>query len=308
MRFEDYYARLGVARDASVEEIRKAYRKLARKYHPDVSKEPDAEARIKDINEAWSVLGDPEKRAAYDQLGSGWRAGEEFRPPPDWQGGGFGADFSNADFGDIFESLFQRHGSGARARGRRQRSRAEDQTVSVEVTVEEAVSGCERMLGLAGPGGKRTLKVKVPAGATEGFRMRLAGQASGGPGEIPGDVYLEVHLRAHPLYRVADRDLSYSLPLAPWEAALGTRLDVPTPTGAVGLTVRPGTQGGQRLRLKGRGLPALRSGEASGDLYLEIELRNPDPGSEDVRKAFEQLRDTAAFDPRADWPGGQRKP
>jgi len=306
MRFEDYYARLGVARDASIEDIRKAYRKLARKYHPDVSKEPDAEARIKDINQAWSVLGDPEKRAAYDQLGSGWRAGEEFRPPPGWQGG---ADFSATDLGDLFESLFRRHGEAPRAGQRRRRARrAEDQSARVEITVEEAVGGCERQLRLAGPEGARTLKVKVPAGATEGFRMRLGGQATGGPGEAPGDVYLEVHLIDHPLYRVDGRNLSYVLPLAPWEAALGTRLDVPTPTGPVGLTIRPGTQGGQRLRLKGRGLPALRSTDLPGDLILEVQVRTPAANSEAARLAYEQLREAADFDARAGWTGARAQP
>jgi curved DNA-binding protein len=305
MRFEDYYARLGVARDASIEEIRKAYRKLARKYHPDVSKEPDAEARIKEINEAWAVLGDPEKRAAYDQLGSGWRAGEDFRPPPDWQGGGFGADFGGADFGELFESLFRRHGGAPQGGSRRRRRRAGDQVTRAEISVEEAVTGCERTVRLAGPGGVRTLKVKIPPGATQGSRMRLSGQAEGGPGETPGDVLLEVHLREHPLYRVDGRDLSYALPLAPWEAALGTRLEVPTPTGPVGLTIRPGTQGGQRMRLKGRGLPGRRAGEGPGDLYIEIQLRNPEAASAAVRHAFEQLREVAGFDARAGWSGVQ---
>jgi curved DNA-binding protein len=305
MQFQDYYATLGVARDASAEEIRKAYRKLARKYHPDVSKEPDAEKRIKEINEAWGVLGDAEKRAAYDQLGTGWRAGDDFRPPPGWQGGGFGAEFGGADFGDLFESLFRRHAGPGRAGHSRRSRRAGDQSAHVEITVEEAVSGCERQLRLEAAGGARTLKVRIPPGATDGFRMRLAGQVSGAPGEQPGDLFLEVHLREHPLYRVEGRNLSYALPLTPWEAALGARIEVPTPGGLVGLNIRAGTQSGQRLRLAGRGLPPARPGEPAGDLFVEAQIRNPDASPEAVRKAFEALREVADFDVRGGWAGSR---
>ena len=311
MKYKDYYETLGVPRTATQDDIKKAYRKLARKYHPDVSKMADAEARFKDINEANEVLKDPEKRAAYDQMGSNWKAGQEFQPPPNWdagfefrggQSGGaspFGASFGAEGFdaSDFFESLFGRRGAGAGTAGTRRRSsiEGEDHHAKVLIDLEDSYHGAERSISLKaaveGADGRvamqeRTLDVHIPKGIRPGQHLRLAGQ--GGPGSggaRAGDLYLEIEFKPHPRYRIEGSDVYVDLPLAPWEAALGATVDVPTPDGTVQLTVPPGSVAGRKLRLKGRGLP----GKNPGDLFAVLTVVAPKADSEAARSAYENL-------------------
>jgi curved DNA-binding protein len=296
VEFKDYYQTLGVAREASADEIRKAFRKLARKYHPDVSKEADAEARMKEVNEAYAVLSDPEKRAAYDQLGRGYRPGQDFRPPPDWDAGFEFShhDFQGADFSDFFSELFGR--MGARAHG-------EDHYAKVLLDVEDAFLGAARQIALRVPkvdaSGRvaleaRTLNVKIPAGVREGQLIRLAGQGAAGAGK-PGDLLLEVHFKPHARYRVAGRDLHVDLPVAPWEAALGAVLRVDVPGGALNVRLPAGAQSGRVLRVRGKGVPA----EPPGDLLLTIRVVLPSADTPKARELYEQMARDLAFDPRA---------
>jgi curved DNA-binding protein len=296
MEYQDYYRTLGVARDASVEEIRKAFRRLARKYHPDVSKEPDAEARMKEVNEAYAVLSDPEKRAAYDQLGQSHHSGEEFRPPPGWDAGFEFShhDFQGADYSDFFAELFGR--MGARGHGG-------DHYAKVLLDVEDAVLGAARQIALRVPKvdsqGRvaletRTLEVKIPAGVREGQLIRLAGQGAPGAGK-PGDLLLEVSFRAHPRYRVQGADLRVDLPVAPWEAALGAVLKVEIPGGALNVRIPAGAQSGRVLRVRGKGIP----GNPPGDLMLELRVVLPPADSPKARETYEAMARDLAFDPRA---------
>ena len=296
MEFKDYYQTLGVAREAAADEIRKAFRKLARKYHPDVSKEPDAEARMKEVNEAYAVLSDPEKRAAYDQLGRNYRPGEEFRPPPDWDAGFEFShhDFQGADFSDFFAELFGR--MGARGHG-------EDHYAKVLLDVEDAFLGAARQISLRVPkvdaGGRvaletRTLSVKIPAGVREGQLIRLAGQGAAGAGK-PGDLLLEVHFKPHPRYRIDGRDLHVDLPVAPWEAALGAVLRVAVPGGALNVRIPAGAQSGRVLRVRGKGIPAA----PPGDLLLTLRVVLPSAETPKARELYEQMARDLAFDPRA---------
>jgi curved DNA-binding protein len=325
VEYKDYYKILGVARDANQDEIKRAYRKLARKFHPDVSKEPDAEARFKEVNEANEVLKDPEKRAQYDALGSGWQAGEEFRPPPGYGSGAGGpsggwqqaermspeeaarfSDFFSSLFGDVggFGGMGGGGGSGGRPGGFS--SRGADQTARVRISLEDAYHGATRQLSLEVPevdakgrvsSRTRTLNVRIPAGVTEGQQIRLAGQAGAGiGGGEPGDLYLEVEFAPHPIYRAEGRDIHLRLPLAPWEAALGATVSVPTLGGKVSLKVPAGAQSNQRLRLKARGLP----GKTPGDVYVQLEIVNPPATEASAKAAFEQLAERfRAFNPRA---------
>ncbi|TCO76007.1 curved DNA-binding protein [Plasticicumulans lactativorans] len=311
MRFKDYYETLGVPRTAGADEIKKAYRRLARKYHPDVSKERNAEERIKEINEAWEVLQDPEKRAAYDQLGPDWRAGQEFRPPPGWQahtrrGPDPTRGFSGADFSEFFDSLFGERGfAGAHAHGHAHghahaRPRAgEDQHSVLEISLEEAYSGGTRALKLTpagGHGAARTLNVKIPPGVVSGQKIRLGGQGQAGSGGgDSGDLYLELRVLPHRLYQLDGRDITVELPVAPWEAALGARIDVPTLGGRVTLAIPAGAQSGQKLRLRGRGLP----GDPPGDQFVRLVIVNPPATSDAAQALFRRMRDELAFDPRA---------
>lgn len=312
MEFKDYYKIMGVEPDASAEEIKRAYRKLARKYHPDVSDEPDAEDRFKEIGEAYEVLKDPAKREQYDQLrAGGWRGGESFRPPPDWEGGfdfsGFGdrGGFSAEDaagFSDFFESLF---GGGRRRRPHK----GADVRARVEIDLETAYSGGTRRITLArperAPNGsvnrrERTLDVRIPPGMTEGRQIRLAGKGDPGPGNAPdGDLYLEIHLQPHRLFEVDGRDVHLTLPIAPWEAALGAKIPVPTLAGRVELNVPAGAASGQRLRLKGRGLP----GKPDGDQYVLLKVVVPKAVTDEQKKSFERQRELFDFDPRAGMEG-----
>jgi curved DNA-binding protein len=304
MEFRDYYQTLGVAREATQDEIKKAYRRLARKYHPDVSKEPDAEARMKEINEANAVLSDPEKRAAYDQLGR-HSAGEEFRPPPDWQQSFGGAQFSfdDIDLADLFAGLAGRQGT----RGRTGAIPGADYEAGVRLTFDQAYAGTEIELDLMAveydeqgmP--KRVphrMKVRIPSGVTDGQKLRVPGKGGKGlRGGRDGDLYLDIEVESHPLYRADGLDLHMDLPLAPWEAVLGTNVQMPTPAGTVSLKVPPGTHAGQKLRLAGRGFKRADGG--AGHLYANVQIVVPTVVDDRQRELFRQLAGASSFNPRA---------
>lgn len=308
MEFKDYYQVLGVAKTATAEEIKKAYRKLARKFHPDVSKEPEAEQRMQEINEAKAVLTDPEKRLAYDQLAQQYRSGQDFQPPPDWDAGFeySGRGFEEADLGefsDFFANLF---GQGGRAgRGRRgYQMRGEDRHAKINIDLVDAFQGATREIVLHVPevdsqgrvvSREHTLSVRIPKGVKEGQHIRLAGQGSPGLGGGPaGDLYLEIHFRPDSQYRVEGRDVYQRVPVTPWEAALGASIETPTPSGAVKLKVPAGSQTGRRLRLKGRGIP----GPEPGDLYVELEVVLPPADTDRARELYATMADELAFNPR----------
>jgi len=313
VQFRDYYEIMGVNHEATQDEVKRAYRKLARKYHPDVSKEVDAEEKFKQLSEAYEVLKDPEKRAAYDQLGANWKAGQEFRPPPDWDegfefsGGGFTGGDASA-FSEFFSSLFGEGFNPTGGQGRQYTSahgRGEDHHARVLIDIEDAYHGATRQISLRSPQiddqghvvtRDRTLSVKIPEGIRQGQRIRLAGQGSPGFGSgDAGDLYLEVEFNPHQIYRVDGRDVTIDLPVAPWEAVLGARVKVPTPEGRVELTVPPGSAAGKRLRLKGRGIP----GRPAGDLYVVLQVALP-PAEDDAAKAmYEKMADEMKFNPRA---------
>ena len=323
MEFRDYYQILGVERAATADQIKTAYRRLARKYHPDVSKEPHAEARFKEMQEAYEVLRDPQKRAAYDELGSQWKSGQQFHPPPDWGSGYEFADGTRAgrargragraspdggasgeDFSDFFSSLFGGGSpfaaAGARAGGR-------DHHARVDIELEEAFRGTTRTLELRHPeltpDGKlevrsRTVRVTIPAGVTEGQLIRLAGQGEPASGEgRAGDLYLQVHTQPHRLYQLDNRDVTVTVPVAPWEAALGASVTVPTLGGTVEVQIPAGSQSGQKLRLRGRGLP----GAPPGDQYVQLKVVLPPAGSPAAKALYEDMRAKLDFDPRADF-------
>ncbi|HET7203356.1 MAG TPA: DnaJ C-terminal domain-containing protein [Steroidobacteraceae bacterium] len=327
MRFKDYYEVMGVQRGATQDEIKRAYRKLARKFHPDVSKEKNAEERFKELQEAYEVLKDPERRAAYDQLGANWRQGQEFRPPPDW---GKGFEFSagggrsgagrgpheRADFSDFFSELFGARspfGAGMRGfeetGGRSSRGFAaagQDHVARVELDLDDAYRGGARTIDLRTPeltpdghvtAKPRTLRVSIPAGVVEGQQIRLAGQGSPGIGGGPaGDLYLEVNFRPHAVFKLDGRDVTVQLPVAPWEAALGETVSVPTLGGPVEMKLPAGARAGQRLRLRGRGLP----GPTPGDQYVVLRIVLP-PDSPRSREFFERMKRELPFDPRSEW-------
>jgi curved DNA-binding protein len=311
MEFKDYYKTMGVARDATQDEIKRAYRKLARRFHPDVSKEPDAETRFKEVGEAYEVLKDPEKRAAYDQLGADWKAGQEFHAPPDWdagfefRGGGFTGGDASA-FSDFFESLFGRGFQGTpHARQTGFRTRGEDHHAKVMIDIEDAWQGATRQISLQVPEvdaqgrlhtRERVLNVRIPAGIRQGQHIRLAGQGAPGLGAGPaGDLYLEIEFRPHPFYRVDGNDMYLELPVAPWEAALGATAKVPTPAGTVDLKIPPGSGSGRKLRLKGRGIPA----RPPGDLYVVLKIALPAADSAAAQALYRKMEQELAFNPRA---------
>jgi len=313
MQFKDYYQILGVARDATADDIKKAFRKLARKYHPDISKEPDAELRMQEVNEANAVLSDPEKRAAYDQLGRGYQPGQDFRPPPDWDAG---FEFSGqayppdeaAGFSDFFSELFG-HMGGARAGTRYAhagfRAHGEDHHAKVLLDLEDAFSGATRQISLRMPKvdaqGRvrletRTLNVKIPRGVRTGQVIRLAGQGAPGTGGAPaGDLLLEVQFKPHPHFRAEGRDLHRTLPVAPWEAALGAVVSVDLPHGSVKVRIPEGAQSGKQLRVRGHGIP----GQPPGDLLLDIRVVLPPANTPKARELYETMARDLAFDPRA---------
>jgi len=326
MEYRDYYQTLGVPRTASADEIKKAYRRLARKYHPDVSKVANAEQKFKEVQEAYEVLKDPEKRAAYDQLGSDWKSGQQFRPPPDW-GSGFEfrggprqsgsrqqEAFEEAEgFSDFFSSLFGGRGFGGGAgpfssAGARRAGR--DHHARVDVDLEEAYRGTTRTLDLKRPElnsdgtldlRTHTVRVTIPAGVTDGQLIRLAGQGEAPPGGgRAGDLYLEAHVRPHRLFQLDGRDVTLTLPIAPWEAALGATVKAPTLGGAVEMQIPQGSQSGQKLRLRGRGLP----GQPPGDQYVQLKVVVPPASSPEAQALYEEMRRKLAFDPRADLADG----
>jgi curved DNA-binding protein len=298
MQFKDYYKTLGVERGASEDDIKKSYRKLARKYHPDVSKEKNAEEQFKAVAEAYEVLGNKDKRAAYDRLGQ-HRPGQDFRPPPGWEqqygrgGGPGGGDFEGLDLGDLFSGLFGGERGPGRARGRSARApRQQAMEAEVTITLDEAMRGTERTFQIsAGDGTQYPITVRIPKGATDGSRMRVPSRG------IAGEIALTVRIAPHPQFRVEGRDLAVDLPLTASEAALGTSVEVPTPDGPVRLKVKGGTSSGQRLRLAGRGLPDPR-GEP-GNLFVVVQIRVPAELSDDERAAYEALAKVSSFDPRA---------
>jgi curved DNA-binding protein len=338
MDFKDYYDILGISREASEADIKRAYRRLARKYHPDVSKEAEAEKRFKEVGEAYEVLKDPEKRAAYDQFGADWKAGQEFRPPPGaggrryyyssgggepfgggaehfggGPGGGPGAEQFEG-FSDFFESLFGEHGTrggpgtGARA-GRAQDFRyrqaaplrGEDQQARIRISLQDAYLGASRTLELRAPDStQRSIRVAIPRGVTDGQRIRLAGQGLPGfQGGAAGDLFLEVSFEPHPFFEAEGRNILLTLPVTPWEAALGETVAVPTLGGRVDLKIPAGSQSGRRLRLKGRGLP----GKPVGDQIVTLRIDTPPADNEVARRLYEEMRSKLSFDPRRDMEG-----
>jgi curved DNA-binding protein len=308
MEYRDYYQILGVERGASQDEIKAAYRKLARKYHPDVSKEADAEARFKEVGEAYEVLKDPEKRAAYDSLGPNWKEGQNFRPPPGWDSGfEFSGGFGGGGFSDFFESLFGAAGFGAGRAGAGygpRPSRGDDHHARIQITLEDAYHGGSRQVSLNEPqydahgqlvNRSRTLQVKIPKGITEGQKVRLSGQGSPGRGGGPsGDLLLEVGFATHKHFELDGRDIRLTLPITPWEAALGARLAVPTLGGEVELKIPAGSQSGQKLRLKGRGLP----GKPAGDQFVVLQVQTPPIENDEQRLFYEEMARTFRYDPR----------
>ena len=318
MEFKDYYKIMGVARDATQDEIKRTHRRLARKYHPDVSKEHDAEKHFKEVGEAYEVLRNPEKRAAYDQLGANYKAGQDFRPPPDWHAGfessgaGFGAADAD-DHSDFFESLFGRgFGDGRSGRGGRASFQAhgEDRHARIQIDLEDSYNGATRNITLQMPQvdaqgrvstREHQIEFAIPRGIRAGQHIRLAGQGSPGIGQgSAGDLYLEVEFRAHAHYRVEKHDVYLDLPVSPWEAALGAEVKVPTPSGLVELKIPAGSVAGRKLRLKGRGIPGATPSSTPGDFYFVLQIALPPADSEAAKSLY---RDMAghfkSFNPRA---------
>ena len=329
VQFKDYYEALGVSRTASQDEIKAAFRKLARKYHPDVARDdPEAESRFKEINEAYEVLSNPDSRKKYDQLGANWKHGQDFRPPPGWEGArwksaggpdagqGFDFHFSGTGFSDFFEQFFGgRHGGfsifeeemgapGFGAYGRSERPRrGQDVEADIMVTLHEAIHGATRPISLrqtdprTGGVTTQTYRVRIPSGVREGQRIRMSGKgeagASGGPA---GDLYLRVRFARHPDYRVRGSDLYYDLDVAPWEAVLGSRIKVPVLTGNIAVTIPPGTGNGSHLRVRKHGLPSRDKGR--GNLYVVINIVLPDRLTVEEKRLWEELKSKSRFNPR----------
>ena len=338
MKYKDYYEILGLQRTATQDDVKRAYRKLARKYHPDLTKQSDGEERFKEVGEAYQVLKDIEKRAAYDRMGGQWQNGQDFHPPPNWDegfefSGARSEEETNADFSDFFEAMFGGAHDGMHS-GQRQRHdarsdhyahaddelegaysgapfsvRGQDHHAKVVIDLDDAYRGAQRTISLQMPAidaqghiklQSRTLNVSIPKGVRAGQHLRLAGQGGAGlGGGSAGDLYLEIAFREHPRFRVDGRDVSLDVPVAPWEAALGAAVTVPTPDGSVEMTVPPGSSGGRRLRLKGRGIPAY----PPGDLYVMLNIVLPPADTDDAKAAYETMRQAFNFDPRSKFQG-----
>lgn len=315
MEYKDYYQILGIKRDASQEDVKRAYRKLARKYHPDVNKDPDAENKFKDVGEAYEVLKDPEKRAAYDKFGSNWKEGQDFKPPPNWDagfefsGGGYtGTD--HGGFSDFFEELFgQGRFEGFTRRGRTGaglRMQGQDQHAKIVIRLEDAYNGSKQTVTLSRAAVDQqghvrtephTLHITIPKGITEGQRIRLEGQGGPGIGGGPnGDLYLEIVFAEHPFFTLDGRDIHSNLAITPWEAALGATVTVPTLGGNVDLKIPPGSQGGRKMRLKGRG---LSSETKKGDQYVTLRIVVPPAKTEEQKKLYQEMARLMPTNPRA---------
>jgi curved DNA-binding protein len=310
MEFKDYYKILGLERSATQVEIKKAYRKLARTYHPDINKDRGAEARFKELNEANEVLSDAEKRAAYDQLGQQWQPGQEFRPPPNWDTGfefsGATSQHAEGEFSDFFETLFSRMRRGEPpSRSRAEfHARGEDHHAKILIELRDSLQGATRTLSLRMPTvdadghvviKDHTLSVTISKGVTEGQSIRLKGQGAPGTGRLPaGDLYLEIRFNPDPLYRALGSDLYVELPIAPWEAALGATVKFPTPAGPIMLKIPAGSSQGRELRIRGRGIPAAKP----GDLYAVLKIVLPPADTEKARQIYADMARELAFDPR----------
>ncbi len=325
VKYRDYYEILGIKRGAGQDEVQRAYRKLARKYHPDVNKASNAEEKFKEINEAYEVLKNPEKRKMYDQLGPNWRAGQDFRPPPGWdarfdfgRGGSRQTEFEwggPGDFSDFFESLFggrgfrqARGGTAPGGLGREAvwRQAGADQETTIRIPLEEAFGGVTKPIVLQSqvinPKGQLEVRekrydVKIPPGILPGQRIRLTGQGEEGTGGGPkGDLYLKVEIEPHPVFKLNGRDLHMDVPVAPWEAVLGSEVRVSTLSGNIDLKIPPGKQSGQKLRLRGKGMPNPKG--APGDLHVTVVVKVPTHPSASERELFEELRKISTFNPR----------
>ncbi len=324
MEYQDYYKIMGIERSATPEDIKRAHRKLARKYHPDVSKEKDTEARFKEVAEAYEVLKDPEKRAKYDQLGANWQAGQEFQPPPGWdqqraqrgqsaRGGQHFEDFASSGESDFFDSLFRGAGGarGGGSDGRRSHGQpgqgefsmhGQDQHAKIQINIEDSYQGAARSLHLRAQGADgamqdRTIEFSIPKGIRAGQHIRLAAQGGPGFGQgSPGDLYLDVEFLPHPYYRAEGIDVYMDLPVSPWEAALGAEIEAPTPTGRVEIKIPSGSGPGRKLRLKERGLP----GKTPGNFYFVLKLVLPAADSNEAKKSYSDMASAfKSFDPRA---------
>ena len=321
MEYKDYYQILGIEREASPDAIKQAYRKLARKYHPDVNKEKDAEARFKDIGEAYEVLKDPEKRSAYDRFGANWQNGDQFRPPPDWNAGnadyagygqgGFeyqgGAGADAQGFSDFFEALFGQARSRGSQGAREFRMQGEDQQAAITISLEDAYTGARQTLTLNRPVSDeqgrismrpQQLNLAIPKGVIAGQRIRLEGQGlPGHGGGAPGDLYLEIHFAPHRLFTVEKRNVHLQLPVTPWEAALGATLTVPTLDGKVQLKIPAHSQNGRKLRLKGKGLSTQKT---EGDQIVTLQVVLPEANTEEQQELYRSMAEKMAFNPRTD--------
>ncbi|MCD6039109.1 MAG: cbpA [Gammaproteobacteria bacterium] len=307
MEFKDYYTTLGLSRTASADEVKRAYRKLARKYHPDVSKEKNAEERFKEVQEAYEVLKDPQKRKAYDQLGSQWKNGQDFRPPPGWQNAGFTEGSEGwGGFSDFFESIFgQARQGGGQSRREPFKQRGRDEHAKITISLEEAFHGGSKTIQLQVPEmdaqgrmrhSTRALKITIPRGVRSGQQLRLAKQGTPGVGGgTPGDLYLEMEIQPHRIFTLQGQDVYLTLPITPWEAALGAKVTAPTLGGPVEIKIASGAQGGQKLRLKGRGLGGK---SIVGDQYIVLQIYTPPATTEAERALYEKMAKEMPLDPR----------
>ncbi|MBU1140142.1 MAG: DnaJ domain-containing protein [Proteobacteria bacterium] len=315
MEFKDYYATLGIERNATQDEVKRAYRKLARKFHPDINKSPNAEQRFKEIGEAYEVLQDIEKRAAYDKIGSNWQAGQDFKPPPNWDKGFEfqGREYTQAgasQFSDFFESLFGTRSPFTRAQTFHGQDpsfyrKGQDLHAKIVISLEDSFRGSKQTVTLQRPTvdanghvftSPHTLHITIPKGVTEGQRIRLEGQGGAGIGkDSNGDLYLEIVFASHPHFSADNRNIMLTLPITPWEAALGATIQVPTLGGTVELKIPPNSQTGKKMRLKGRG---LSSSTVSGDQYVTLAIMTPHPANKSDRELYRKMAETMSFNPR----------
>lgn len=293
MEYKDYYKILGVSRTATPEEIKKAYRTLARKFHPDVSKEDNAEEKFKEVGEAYEVLRDKDKRAQYDQFGGQFRHGQSFSPPPGWEenAGGFG----QGNFSSFFENMFGGMGGMGGGRSDNFFARGDDVNAKITISLEDAFNGSNKSIRRpAGASQSGTVSVKIPAGIEPGKKIRLTGQGKAGMSGKPGDLYLEIQIAPHSLYRLEGRDVYLDLPIAPWEAALGAKITAPTLAGKISLNIPAGARSGQKMRLKGRGLP----GKTAGDQFVVLQIMTPPATTAEAKKFYQEMAEKLPFNPR----------